>query len=77
MIFPQRTESLDNQIPDHQTPWQEIYRDTVGQLSTGGIIELATKYQNLKGYCSPPFTLTNNLLSAQLCLVVRQSIGTF
>ena len=44
----QRTESLDNQIPDHQTPWQEIYRDTVGQLSTGGIIELATKYQNLK-----------------------------
>ncbi len=44
----QRTKSLDNQIPDHQTPWQEIYRDTVGQLSTGGIIELATKYQNLK-----------------------------
>ena len=44
----QRTKLLENKIPDHQTPWQEIYRDTVGKLSTGGIIELATKYQNLK-----------------------------
>ncbi len=43
-----RTASLENQIPEHQTPWQEIYRDTVGQLSTGGIIELATKYQKLR-----------------------------
>ena len=31
----------------HQTPWQEIYRSTVGQLSTGGCIELATKYHNI------------------------------
>mgnify|MGYP003320799427 FL=1 len=43
-----RTASLENQFPEHQTPWQEIYRDTVGQLSTGGIIELATKYQKLR-----------------------------
>ena len=43
-----RTASLENQIPEHQTPWQEIYRDTVGQLSTGCIIELATKYQKLR-----------------------------
>jgi len=43
-----RTASLKNQFPEHQTPWQEIYRDTVGQLSTGGIIELATKYQKLR-----------------------------
>ena len=43
-----RTASLENKIPEHQTPWQEIYRDTVGQLSTGGIIELATKYQKLR-----------------------------
>ena len=43
-----RTASLENQIPEHQTPWQEIYRDTVGQLSTGGIIELATKYHKLR-----------------------------
>ena len=43
-----RTASLENKFPEHQTPWQEIYRDTVGQLSTGGIIELATKYQKLR-----------------------------
>jgi dihydroxy-acid dehydratase len=43
-----RAASLENQIPEHQTPWQEIYRDTVGQLSTGGIIELATKYHKLR-----------------------------
>jgi len=33
---------------EHQTPWQEIYRDTVGQLSSGGIIELAVKYRKIK-----------------------------
>ena len=32
---------------EHQTPWQEIYRSCVGQLSTGGCLELATKYQNV------------------------------
>ena len=33
---------------EHQTPWQEIYRDTVGQLSNGGIIELAAKYKKIR-----------------------------
>ena len=33
--------------PPNQTPWQEIYRNTVGQQSTGGCIELATRYQNV------------------------------
>ena len=28
----------------HQTPWQEIYRQMVGQLSTGGCLEAATLY---------------------------------
>ena len=32
---------------EHQTPWQEIYRSCVGQLSTGGCLELATKYRNV------------------------------
>jgi dihydroxy-acid dehydratase len=32
---------------DHQSPWQEIYRSTVGQLDTGGCMELALKYQDL------------------------------
>lgn len=32
---------------EHQTPWQEIYRGCVGQLSTGGCLELATKYRKV------------------------------
>jgi dihydroxy-acid dehydratase len=32
---------------ESQTPWQEIYRATVGQLDTGGCIELALQYQDL------------------------------
>lgn len=34
-------------VPATQTPWQEIYRSTVGQLSTGACMELALKYRNL------------------------------
>ncbi len=36
----------------HQTPWQEMYRQCVGQLSTGGCLEFATKYQNVAA-CTP------------------------
>jgi dihydroxy-acid dehydratase len=32
---------------ENQTPWQEIYRNTVGQLSGGGCMELATKYHQV------------------------------
>jgi len=35
--------------PENQTPWQEIYRNTVGQQSTGACMELATRYQNIAG----------------------------
>jgi xylonate dehydratase len=31
----------------HQTPWQEIYRRHVGQLSDGGCLELATAYHKV------------------------------
>lgn len=31
----------------NETPWQEIYRGCVGQLSTGGCLELATKYRDV------------------------------
>ena len=31
----------------NQTPWQEIYRKTVGQLAQGGCIELATAYRRV------------------------------
>ncbi|WP_158966137.1 IlvD/Edd family dehydratase [Paraglaciecola sp. L3A3] len=33
--------------PESQTPWQEIYRNTVGDLSEGAVIELGTKYQKI------------------------------
>ncbi|MEZ0496076.1 IlvD/Edd family dehydratase [Sphingomonas sp. IW22] len=33
--------------PESQTPWQEIQRDLVGQLSTGAILEGAEKYQRI------------------------------
>jgi len=31
--------------PLSQTPWQQIYRSTVGQLSTGACLELAVPYR--------------------------------
>ena len=34
-------------IPPNQTPWQEIYRATVGQLHTGAVMELALKYRGV------------------------------
>ena len=36
-------------LPNH-TPWQEIYRSHVGQLSEGGVFDLATKYQDVKRF---------------------------
>jgi dihydroxy-acid dehydratase len=32
----------------NHTPWQEIYRHTVTQLDSGGVIGLATKYRNVR-----------------------------
>ena len=34
-------------VIEHQTPWQEIYRQHVGQLSDGGCLELATVYRRV------------------------------
>ncbi|MFG3452821.1 IlvD/Edd family dehydratase [Stutzerimonas stutzeri] len=39
-----RREDAVPQIPESQTPWQELYRQLVGQLSTGGCLEPATLY---------------------------------
>jgi xylonate dehydratase len=34
-------------VPESATPWQEIYRSTVGQLDTGAVMELAVKYRGV------------------------------
>ena len=34
--------------PEHQTPWQEIYRNHVGHMSDGGVLENAVAYQKVK-----------------------------
>ncbi len=33
---------------DNHTPWQEIYRNDVGQLESGGVLESAVKYRQVK-----------------------------
>jgi dihydroxy-acid dehydratase len=35
------------EYPPNQTPWQEMHRDTSGQLGTGAVIEPAVKYQRI------------------------------
>ena len=44
----QRREALELPELEHHTPWQEIYRNTVGQLADGGVMDLATKYRNVR-----------------------------
>jgi dihydroxy-acid dehydratase len=34
-------------IPESATPWQELYRSTVGQLDQGAVMELAVKYRGV------------------------------
>ena len=41
----QRKAASPPAIPENQTPWQEIYRNGVGHLSEGGVLEAAVKYQ--------------------------------
>jgi dihydroxy-acid dehydratase len=42
-----RRRELEPPTLDNQTPWQELYRDTVGQLDSGACMELALKYQDV------------------------------
>ena len=35
--------------PKNQTPWQELYRNNVGQQATGACLELATRYHDIAG----------------------------
>jgi xylonate dehydratase len=34
-------------VPESTTPWQELYRETVGQLDSGGVLESALKYRGV------------------------------
>lgn len=46
-------ERLENWTPPdlfNQTPWQEIYRANVGQLSDGGCLEVAVPHQKVRRY---------------------------
>ena len=42
-----RRSGLKCEIPPNQTPWQQIYRESVGPLSTGGCMELATAFHEV------------------------------
>jgi dihydroxy-acid dehydratase len=42
-----RRKALPAPALQNQTPWQELYRATVGQLDGGGCLEAALKYQDL------------------------------
>ena len=34
-------------VPESATPWQELYRATVGQLDSGAVMEMAVKYRGV------------------------------
>jgi dihydroxy-acid dehydratase len=42
-----RRKALRVEMPPNQTPWQELFRAHVGQLSTGGCLEFAVKYHDV------------------------------
>ncbi|HUG62265.1 MAG TPA: IlvD/Edd family dehydratase [Methylomirabilota bacterium] len=42
-----RREAFTPNFPASQTPWQELYRATVGQQAEGSVLELAVKYRNV------------------------------
>lgn len=42
-----RRAELKIEYPAHQTPWQEIYRNYVGELGDGGVLENAVAYQKV------------------------------
>jgi dihydroxy-acid dehydratase len=45
-IARRRKEGLP-QVPESATPWQELYRSTVGQLDSGAVMEMAVKYRGV------------------------------
>jgi dihydroxy-acid dehydratase len=45
-----RTAALELPVLTHQTPWQAIYRDHVGPLSSGGVLEFATDFHDVRRF---------------------------
>ncbi len=45
--FAERKKVAPAPVPPSQTPWQELYRATVGQLQSGACIELAVPYRGV------------------------------
>jgi dihydroxy-acid dehydratase len=45
-IARRKTEELPP-VPQSATPWQELYRSTVGQLDSGAVMEMAVKYRGV------------------------------
>jgi dihydroxy-acid dehydratase len=35
------------EVPESHTPWEELYRSTVSQLDTGGVMDMAVKYRGV------------------------------
>jgi dihydroxyacid dehydratase/phosphogluconate dehydratase len=44
----QRRAELKPFKPENHTPWEEFYRQHVGQLDTGACFEFATKYHDVR-----------------------------
>jgi dihydroxyacid dehydratase/phosphogluconate dehydratase len=42
-----KSEGLPAGVPPSATPWQELYRQTVSQLDSGGVMEMAVKYRDV------------------------------
>jgi dihydroxyacid dehydratase/phosphogluconate dehydratase len=42
-----KTEDGIPPVPESRTPWQELYRASVGQLDGGGVLEAALKYRGV------------------------------
>ena len=45
--FAERKKAAPAPIPPSQTPWQELYRATVGQLQSGACLEMAVSYRGV------------------------------
>jgi len=44
----ERRSKMKLPILKNNTPWEELYRSQVGQLESGGVLEFATKYRDVR-----------------------------